>query len=260
MTKPTWYDWEKWWRRRSYLITLAAGLLLAVAFYSPHDASAQQPTPPQPMPPLPASPLKLIPEKLSAESGRITIIRVETTAKKITWDIPSGFDTDSNDGGKKLVIVAIPTLPSGTYVLKALAAIADDVVVSRCEITITGAPSPPIPPQPADPLVSDLQRLYTADTNVNKSAILIKLAAIWRAGVGAAKNPNIATPSALLASLTSAVGSQMAATDLGTIRDRIGVELNKIIPADPESQMTADFRQRAADTFARIATALETIK
>ena len=233
---------------------LTAGLLISTAFIlTPANLTAQQP-------PQPASPLKLIPEKLSIDSGRLTIIRVETTAKKVTWDLPVGFDTDANDGGKKLIIVAIPTLPAGTYTIKAWAAIADEVVGSTCLITITGAPSPPIPPQPVDPLIADLQRLYAADANPAKAVLIVKLAAIWRVGSDAAKNPNIATPSALLASLTSAVGSQMAANDLGLIRDRIGAELNKIIPADRDAPLTAEFRQRASDTFARIATALETIK
>jgi hypothetical protein len=52
----------------------------------------------------------------------------------------------------------------------------------------------------------------------------------------------------------------MTANDLATIRDRIGTELNKIIPADPDAPLTAEFRQRVSETFARIAAALETIK
>src|SRR6185436_829666 len=82
----------------------------------------------------------------TVEVGKKCVIKVQTTAKKVTWKIPSGCDAENLDG-KRLAVWALP----GTYTFVAMVPNGDDVVSIDYVLTVVG-PRPPPPPDPVDPI------------------------------------------------------------------------------------------------------------
>lgn len=208
-------------------------------------------------PPLPV--LEVI-GPITAEVGKKCVIRVQTTAKKVTWKIPAGCDTENLDG-RRLAVWALP----GTYTFVAMVPYGDDVVSMDYVLTVTGPrpPPPPPPPPPDDPVLTPfqvkLQAAYRADGATLESKS--KYAALWR---NAAKttvfDTGIATPGALLAELKVAVG--LLGIPHGSLDKTARVvadELNPLMPKPANGTMTAEVRQGVATLFTRIATDLDAI-
>jgi hypothetical protein len=95
-------------------------------------------------PPASAAPptLKVAPT-LVVEVGRKCVITAETSAKKVTWQLPADVDALPLDG-KRLAVWA----PPGQYTLRAAVPSGDDVVMAEVLLTVTDGTAPIPPPKP----------------------------------------------------------------------------------------------------------------
>lgn len=109
-----------------------------------------------PMVPKVPDAVKLVPGKaMSSLIGKKCIVKVETTAKKVTWKIPSGIDAVSV--GNDLHVWAT----EGVYTLTAQVPSGDDVLSTDVVLTVIGPrppptpadPPAPVPPTPVEPVV-----------------------------------------------------------------------------------------------------------
>jgi len=82
----------------------------------------------------------------TVEVGKKCVIKVQTTAKKVTWKIPAGCDAENLDG-KRLAVWALP----GTYTFVAMVPNGDDVVSIDYVLTVVGPRPPPPGPDPIPP-------------------------------------------------------------------------------------------------------------
>lgn len=91
------------------------------------------------------------------EAGKKAVIKVTTTAKKVSWKIPPGCDTEALDG-RRLAVWANP----GTYLFVAMVPVGDDVVTIDYPVTITQGPRPPPGPGPIpdDPVVPPVVKSF----------------------------------------------------------------------------------------------------
>lgn len=97
---------------------------------------------------------------MTVELGKKCIIRAETSAKKVTWDIPQGVDTVPLDG-KSLAVWATP----GTYTFRAMVPSGDDVVSKEQILTVVGPRPPPI----VDKLVEAVQKAYDQEPSATRA-------------------------------------------------------------------------------------------
>lgn len=189
-------------------------VLLAATF-----CAADPPTPTPPKSPAVAIDLG---GTVAAEVGKKCVITAQTTAKKVTWQVPPGVDYLPLDG-KRLAVWALP----GTYTLRAMAPDGDDVVSSEVVLTVTGARPPPPPPPPVDALTKAAQAAYDADKSPTKAADKATMVAVFTvlagqmdaAEIRTAKNLfdfNARTMAARLSGRLGGVGTVFA-TDFGNV-------------------------------------------
>lgn len=195
-----------------------------------------------------------LPEQVKSPPCKLVKIQAETKGKKVIWIVPKEFDADSLDGPRLVGVVNVP----GTYRILCITSIEDEPIVAECLLTVDG--TGPIPVPPNDPLKKDLQDLYTADQGPKKAESLVALAALYRAAIAYAADPEILTADKLAELVRSAVRSKLATSDLPSIRVRIATEVANSLPGDTGAQMTPEVRAKAAAVYTRIATALEAIK
>ena len=97
--------------------------------------------------PLPAV-VKITPGKpVTVEAGRKCVLVADTTAKKVTWKVPSGVDAESLDG-KRMAVWGNP----GGYQFIAMIPAGDDVLDTEIILTVTGPRPPPDPDPKPDPV------------------------------------------------------------------------------------------------------------
>lgn len=193
-----------------------------------------------------------LPETVKAQPCKLVRIQAETKGKKVIWIVPAQFEADALEGTKLVGVVAAP----GTYRILAITSIEDEPIVAETTLIVEGLA--PIPPE--DSLKKELQTLYTADANPKKAEQIKWLADVYRAAVAFTADREIVTADRLAAMVRTARQSKIPDTDLKTIRDRITVEVSALLPTEEGTPMTPEIRSKAAQIYARIATALEAIK
>lgn len=213
-------------------------------------------------PPLAGVILK-VPATVQATPGRLCVIRVETPCKVARWIIPDGVESDWNEGGKKLTVVA----PKGKYVLWCIAASAADqigmtkILLDVGEGTPTPPPDVPVPPPdvpvpPVDLLAAELRTLFTPTPLTKAQAAT--LASIYRLAAKESTNAANATFADLIGLISDATNSAegLGPTALTPIRTRVRAELTKAAP-NLDAELTQSLRIAVADVYTRAAAALE---
>ena len=193
-----------------------------------------------------------LPEQVKSQPCKLIKIQAETKGKKIVWIIPKEFEADSLDGPRLVGVVNIP----GTYRILCITSIEDEPIVAECSLIVEGVAPTPI----NDQLRKELQDLYTADASPKKAESIAVLAALYRAAIAYANDPEILTADKLADLVRSAVRSKLTSSDLASLRVRIATEVAASLPMDTGAAMTPEVRAKAAQVYTRIATALESIK
>jgi hypothetical protein len=137
---------------------------------------------------------------------------------------------------------------------------------ARCVVVVGEPPSPPAPqppapppapPRPVDPLLAEFRRLFDADPSADKATHARQLAALYRQAGEFADRAQTAGELHLL--LSTASSNLLGSPDkLKSIRQRIAVELTRVLPTDPDAAITD--RVAVRELFNRIASALESLQ
>jgi hypothetical protein len=205
-------------------------------------------TPPAPGP---AKPAVALPATLKFTEGARVEIKVDTTAKRVTWDkFPAGLTADQLEDGKRLLVWA----PPGSYAVRAnVVNAAGDVeyAVGVLEIAPLIPPAPPLPP---DKLVSDLKALAAG----SDKGQLKTLAALYRQAATFAADSGFASTSQLINAIHAAADKLLVAPGaLTPIRDRVRAELYSCNVPQADVPLTPEIRKCAGDVYARAAAAVE---
>ena len=131
-----------------------------------------------------------------------------------------------------------------------------------------GCKADPTPPQPGPgpaptptpgPLFDAVQAAFGADGSPTKQADKAALAAVYAAVAAQVKDPAIRTE----ADLAKVIGDARAArvgTRLSAVREIIGREFGKVLPADATAALTDADREAARAALTRFSTLLEAVK
>ncbi len=197
----------------------------------------------------------------TVEVGKKAIVKVATTAKKVTWKIPAGCDTETLDG-KRLAVWALP----GTYTFVAMVPNGDDVISVDCVLTVTGPRPPPAPTpvDPVDPVLTPfqvkLQAAFRADTGATLDS-KSKYAAFYRQAAKTAQDNSLTTAGALTTDMATAV--KLLGIPPGSLVNTaraIEAEITPLLPKSPATLLDGPTRALYTQTYNRIAADLEVIK
>ena len=187
----------------------------------------------------------------------------------LIWDVDREDVADIEEVGGRLIFAG----PAGTYKVKLRAIRSKDgkttAETARATVVIGSGPPvppgpvppvPPVPPGPESVLVKDLRAAYAADTGPLKAQQVASLAAVYREVASKTTSADLKTAGDLLSVLRTAVASLVPPDALVGLRKRIGTELSASLPTDPAAVLDSVTRQKAAEVFGRVASALEVIK
>jgi hypothetical protein len=108
-----------------------------------------------------------------------------------------------------------------------------------------------------DPILEAVQATYGADQSPTKLADAKRLASAYRKAAGLVTGK---TTAAEVAAMVVAERSGAVADRLSPTRELFGVELEKVMPADGATVLSAEQKSAAAAQLARFATLLESLK
>lgn len=236
--------------------------------------------PPQPAP-APKPPLLTVPDEVHVQPGTLSQILIQTEAGVTlhyqfigpkSANVFREYDPDP----AHVSFQCLGTTP-GTFYLMVFALKDGQVSKASCTIVIdpppgpapqpaptppTPGPTPPAPPVPADPLVAQLQALYTADVSSVAEKLPVKnalagLYANMAAQLGAGQYATVAEAS-------KALKDQAQAAPLGTyllpLRRACAAEVSNAVGPAPAAKLNPALRGKLVSTFTRLAAALNAIK
>ena len=208
-----------------------------------------------------------LPPEVKGEPGQFILVRAQADGSAVEWYTPdkglSVFPAGQLKDPKVTIVVASV---EGRYRLLGWTAKGDvPSEVSICIVVIGDAPPTPIPPgpdpaPPSDPLVQALQAAYAAETDAGKAQLKASFAAFYREASNAAQNQALGTWGQLFDTMATAARSMGITGKLPTLQGVIQGELKKVLPIGRDAPLDTAGRKLAADTFNRIATALETVR
>lgn len=198
----------------------------------------------------------IIPKEIKLVPGRLLILEATTDAKTFRWKLPPGVDADPACITTRRLVC---TAPAGRYILTFLACSETGIIDADCVLIVE--PLEPLPPpKPPDPLVGDLRTIYAADGGTDKAENLIKLAAVYSQAASIARLDTVQTASQLADAVRAVSKSLLPADALAGVRKRCGEEISAALAdVDPDATLTPETRREAAELYARIAAALESI-
>jgi hypothetical protein len=134
------------------------------------------------------------------------------------------------------------------------------------DVAVGPAPPPDPPPGPGpgpapdDALAKSFQAAYAAESDPQKAALLPTLAAFYRQGAKSSADAGLATWGDLFGAMSKAAQLLGTAGKLPAVQKAAQAELLKALPTTPTAPLGVAGRKLAADTFDRIAGALEAVK
>jgi len=205
-----------------------------------------------------------LPAEVRGRPGRLVIVTAQTPAAKVRWHACAGPDRPDLwqpvDG--KTLLFSTPT--PGRYEVWAWTAAGGEPTEAVGCTVLVETPEPPEPPPPSDPLFTDLQRLYAADTAPGKAAARAALAGVYRYGadlVAGRKSARVNTLGELFEGLRKASEFAMPAdAPLVAVRQRLADEHARVFPGAPGTPLDDDARKRAEGYFLRLARLIDTLK
>lgn len=209
-------------------------------------------------------PKPILPAELKTSVGKLEKITADTAAKKVFWKVQSPLQFLPCCDKSINVVGLLP----GRYSIAAYVAVAaDDVQFSECVLIVEGAaPLPPIPPAPVPPLPpvpdqleTDIRSLFAADTAPDRVATIGKLASLYKVAANSCQDLQIDT-AGRLAQVIRDASTTLVGSGLIPLRRRVGEELGRVLPTDPDAKLTPELRDRAAKLFLRLNQICEGIK
>jgi hypothetical protein len=181
-------------------------------------------------------------------SPRVKVSKADTIKGKLQFAAPAGtYEID---------LISVMLAADGTTVVEETSA-----TVTIGESPFPPGPVPPTPPvPPADPLATEFQALYIADTGTSKAANLEKLKAIYRQAPATIADVTIADTLQLRNVLGKASEALIPGGEFLPVRTRAGRELQTVLPTGPAVPLTAEMRTAAKGVCSRILAALERVK
>ncbi len=214
-----------------------------------------------------------LPAQVQAQPGKFFSLKLDTTCKWIKWTIPPGLERVPTEltalGEKQFVGYG----PAGVYEFLVVGTL-NDVYAETKAVVFVGQPVPPGPlppvppsplppnpgPNPADPLLPQLQAAYTADTSKDKAGELVILRRLYNfVGKMGVADQDVKTTGELMELLKKSSRSMLGPDALHGIRDLIKGELSKCLPGQ-DVPLTDDLRKKAETCFDRISTLLGAIR
>lgn len=246
-----------------------------------YQVSGQQPGP---QPSAPKAPTLTMPDEVHVAPGNLAQILLQTdpgVTLHYQWVGPKGaavfreYDPDVTH-----VSYQVLGQKAGTFYLVVFAVKDGQVAKGTCTIVIDPpqpapqpAPTPPgpqpappgpqpTPPAPADPLIGQLQQLYTADpadaaTKASVKAALAGLYSGMASQLGAGQYATVQEAS-------DALKAQAQALPLGThlipLRKACAAEVSAAVGPAPAAKLEPPLRAKLVSTFGRLASALNAVK
>lgn len=196
----------------------------------------------------------VVKEKLTLAKKLPVTINAPAGGFGYSWDVPSTVKANQ----KKDVLEIIEGRGVVTIGLKWTMIDFEKKTVTDKSASITLVLIEVKPPEPTDPLYSELRKLFDADSAADKAATVQKLAGAYRYAAQATQDKAVTTIGVLVDALTNYLKS-IDGKSLSALRERIGAELEKTLPLD-DGPLTDTLRKSIGDAYTRIATLLEAIK
>lgn len=233
------------------------GLLIAFSLL-------QGPTLPAPVGGAPT--LELDPPQVMTMPGQPFRVRAKTNAGKAFFDVegPTSLPDDWPIADRKTCYYGFAPSANGTYTITVTVYGGDERVIRKCLVIVGSQPTPPgpgpVPPTPNDPLFAELQLLFAADIDPNKSAAARSLASLYStAGQAALKDLTVATTAQFLAKLRAASKILLPDDALTKIRDRLKAEFAACL-GTADVPLTPEMRTKASECLHRLALLLEALR
>ncbi len=187
------------------------------------------------------------------------------------WSYPTAVK--ATDKGNVLQIDAAPK-GDVTINLKVESAVIDggkvkyvtqfaDIMFSVGDVAPT-PPEPVVPPTPiippTDPLVATLQAAYATDPDPNKVANTASLAGLYHVAAEVAYDGTVVKVGDLYTRMKVASASLKLTNAVVSVRKAISVELDRVLPTDPNVALTDPLRKTFSDNFKRVENALGACK
>lgn len=211
-----------------------------------------------------------LPNEVTGQPGEFVQVPATTENPNVKWYSPDSglnvFPVHLLRDSKTAVVTASAV---GRFRLIAWTAKGDEPSgPAVCTVVIGDAPEPtppgpgpgPTPPEPTDPFARDLQALYAAESNPQKSAHLASLTELYRQYAQTVRDSQLTTAGQLYSVLANASKRLLPADALRPMRERLRVELEKTLPTDAEAKLDERIRQEAQSLFSHIAAVLEGVK
>lgn len=226
---------------------------------------------PEPLPaPKAASALKM-PATIDCQANSIAVLKVETSAKTFTLEIPAGVDFFPKPPGdltgpvRRVQFIASTTIgmtaPVGVYQIRGFCGDPEgNVSFADCVLTVKGAAPPGPGPAPADPLTAELQTLLTADYGTDQLAAVKTMAALYRDAADLAKADGNTSVADFRAAVEAVAKRKLPDPKIAKeLRARVAKEFRDKLP-DDEQPMDKSTRDALVALFTKIAAALEALK
>lgn len=197
-----------------------------------------------------------LPAEVKCRTGEIVLIAAETEAAVVRWKCfdPSVGLLEGKALADPRSVVAVAR-KTGTFTVWAWTAI-DNRPSDLVGVRLVVADTPPAPAE--DDLKRDLLAAWQADPGSAESKKLCRrlLVELYRQAGPLAADAEVRTAGQLLGILREA-GAGLAKESLVEVRKRLAVELQKMLPTQPDTELDEAARKRAAAGFARFALILE---
>jgi hypothetical protein len=211
--------------------------------------------------------------QMSVEQGRILQIAVQDKAyDSVNWIRTStDYDLIPSESSKSAYFSAPKT---GSYVVLCFSALTKDgkalpTEPTRVVIVVTEGGKLPEKPddvlpgpddKPAvDAFANELAAAFNTIEEINKTENRVKLAKAYNECAIAAEKFT-GTADALYSELGKLMDGNLQRIALKPLREKVGEELNKILPRDGSQEVTADTAKKASSLFKRASKALSSTK
>ena len=210
--------------------------------------------------------LDLDPPQVMVMPGQPFKVKAKTNASVVFYDV-DGVQQAPEDwpiSDRKTNFYGLAPTGNGQFTLTATVYANDQRIIKKIPIIVGASPVPPAPgpapPTPTDPLFAELQALFTANPDPNKTSAVRSLASLYStAGQAALKDTSVTTTAQFLAKLRSAAKILLPDDALPKIRDRLKVEFAACL-GTADVPLTPELRTKASECLHRLALLLEALR
>jgi hypothetical protein len=121
-----------------------------------------------------------------------------------------------------------------------------------------GGDNPPPPPPTDDALTTELRTLYQKDADPDKVKHAAALVGLYQWGATNVAGSSYSDAGSFRKALGEESARRLPTDVLLPLRQRVQVELRKVLPAKSSDPLTADVRSKAAALFTRLAAVMDT--